>query len=391
MKKPSLIFALAVLAQSVLAFHASDALAFPEMIRAGYVNCTSCHISPNGGGLLNEYGRNSSADVLSTWGGENEAKPFYGAFKQPDWIDTGAFAKAVQTAQNNSAMSNGYFWYMQGDVEAAVTFGSQRQWTADFAVGISPDVLNSVQVPGASPLVSRRQYLMYRLNDTTTIRAGKFVADYGVYFPDHTIPTRQGIGFDEGMETYNLEYSYQGEKFSGSITADFGRIDNPSLQFDKGAMATGAMALGDSSKVGYSVFYGTENSNTRELTGPYALLGFTRHFYLLGEADLQFTQPSSGSSTRGLASFERLGYEPIQGLHLYWMEQTYVYDVAGNFNPTTINPMYGIMTNRLIGTGPGIYWYPRPHFYIQLEVQQQFSPNYPSAQTYGFIVGSIYL
>ena len=49
----------------------------------------------------------------------------------------------------------------------------------------------------------------------------------GIYFPDHTIPTRQGIGFDEGMETYNLEYSYQSDKFSGSVTADFGRIDNP--------------------------------------------------------------------------------------------------------------------------------------------------------------------
>ena len=38
-------------------------------------------------------------------------------------------------------------------------------------------------------------------------------------FADHTIATRQGIGFDEGNETYNLEYSYQGDKWSGSLTA----------------------------------------------------------------------------------------------------------------------------------------------------------------------------
>src|SRR5450432_3431034 len=31
--------------------------ALPTMIRLGYPNCSSCHISPQGGGLLNPYGR----------------------------------------------------------------------------------------------------------------------------------------------------------------------------------------------------------------------------------------------------------------------------------------------------------------------------------------------
>ena len=196
-------------------FTAPSAFAFPDMIRAGYINCISCHVSPNGGGILSPYGRQSSATVLSMWGTENEATPFYGLFKQPDWIDTAAFIKGVQTATNNSDFSNGYFWYMEADLEGAVHFGKDNRWTADLAVGISPDVLNGLKVPGSSPFISRRQYLMYRLDDMTTVRAGKFIPDYGVYFADHTIPTRQGIGFDEGMETYNLEYSYQGDKFWG--------------------------------------------------------------------------------------------------------------------------------------------------------------------------------
>jgi hypothetical protein len=251
-------------------------------------------------------------------------------------------------------------------------------------------VLNGLQVPGNSSFISRRQYLMYRIDDYTTVRAGKFIADYGVYFPDHTIPTRQGLGLDEGMETYNIEYSYQGEKFSGSVTTDLGRIDDPELELDKGIAATGAIDLTDSAKIGLSGFFGTQNSNNRELTGPYALLGFTKHFYFLGEADLQFTQPVGANSTKGLATFERLGYEIFQGFQIYALEQTYVYDFGGNFDPTTINPMYGIMSNRLVGVGPGIYWYPKPHFYFQLEAQQQFSPSFPSAQTSAFLVGSIY-
>jgi hypothetical protein len=31
--------------------------ALPTMIRLGYPNCVSCHVSPQGGGLLNGYGR----------------------------------------------------------------------------------------------------------------------------------------------------------------------------------------------------------------------------------------------------------------------------------------------------------------------------------------------
>src|SRR3981189_208148 len=43
--------------------------ALPAMIRLGYVNCAACHISPQGGGLLNAYGR-SIDEAQSLRGGE---------------------------------------------------------------------------------------------------------------------------------------------------------------------------------------------------------------------------------------------------------------------------------------------------------------------------------
>ena len=36
---------------------APSAFALPTMIRLGYVNCAACHIAPQGGGLLNTYGK----------------------------------------------------------------------------------------------------------------------------------------------------------------------------------------------------------------------------------------------------------------------------------------------------------------------------------------------
>ena len=45
-----------VLALSIL-FVAQAASAYPNMIRLGYVACATCHVSPQGGGVLTRYGR----------------------------------------------------------------------------------------------------------------------------------------------------------------------------------------------------------------------------------------------------------------------------------------------------------------------------------------------
>ena len=34
-----------------------SAFALPNMVRLGYPNCVSCHINPQGGGILNPYGK----------------------------------------------------------------------------------------------------------------------------------------------------------------------------------------------------------------------------------------------------------------------------------------------------------------------------------------------
>src|SRR5438128_10846674 len=47
----------AIVATLVLWVLNRPARALPTMIRLGYSNCAVCHISPQGGGLLNAYGR----------------------------------------------------------------------------------------------------------------------------------------------------------------------------------------------------------------------------------------------------------------------------------------------------------------------------------------------
>src|SRR4051794_39985225 len=90
-------------------FPLHDASAFPENIRHGYINCNSCHVNPNGQGLLNAYGRELSV-ALQSYGkfffepakkegqsgeahGESsgdepdqEGQFLYGYFAHPKWL-----------------------------------------------------------------------------------------------------------------------------------------------------------------------------------------------------------------------------------------------------------------------------------------------------------------
>ena len=62
-----IVFVVAVAASALTC--ASAATAMPTMIRLGYANCAVCHVSPQGGGLLTEYGR-SIDEAQSLRGGE---------------------------------------------------------------------------------------------------------------------------------------------------------------------------------------------------------------------------------------------------------------------------------------------------------------------------------
>src|SRR3977135_864167 len=57
--------------------------ALPTMIRLGYANCAACHISPQGAGLLNSYGRGID-QAQSLRGGEYVPSENY-VFKSLTW------------------------------------------------------------------------------------------------------------------------------------------------------------------------------------------------------------------------------------------------------------------------------------------------------------------
>jgi hypothetical protein len=336
-----------------LAFVSGRTLAFPEMIRHGYVNCNTCHINVNGGGILTPYGRGLSGELLSTDGSETEGQFIYGVLKSPEWLHFGGDFRLAQTYQDTTTFRQAKFIFMQADLEGAVTLGA---FTADASIGRQ-------ELPGSPTfvdmVVSRRHYLAYRPIDSVTVQAGKYLFPYGLTLPDHIVSVKRGLGWDQGGETYNVGVAWTGEHGDAFATGVLGRPDNPDLNREQGVALRSSLDIHDSHKIGLSYFFGANNTWNRHVMGPYAILGFTPRFTVLAEVDLENVQMKQVSSRPwGLANYLKLDYEFFKGIHLFATQELTQTDLGQGLTAVT-------------SYGGGINYFPRPHFEFSVTYLKQ--------------------
>lgn len=324
---------------------APEAPGYPEMIRHGYASCTACHLSPNGGGVLTPYGRSLSREVLSTWGTESETGPFYGLATVPEPLLVGGDVRWMQTYINNSVTEAARTILMQADAELAANL---EKWAATATVGRGAN----------GGVTSRRHWVMYRPTEKISVRAGKFLMAYGIPDANHSLTTRKGIGFDQGSETYNVELAYQGETYEAFATFSVGRPDDDAQKRDTAGALRFARTFGETYKVGLSAYYGGTQGTTKALVGPYAMLGFTKHSFLLGEMDAIRSKTAAGVSSWGYAQSLRVDYEWVQGFHTYLLEEY----LKRNFDDPKTEE---------IGLGGGLQWFPRPHLELMALYQKR--------------------
>jgi hypothetical protein len=327
----------------------SQGWAYPEMTRYGYANCITCHVSPTGSGVLTDYGRALSAQVLSTWVVENEEKFLYGAVTPPDWFSPGGDFRALELYQAQGARQGTKFIFMQADVEAAATIE-----TVTLAASGGIDYNGNA--------ISRRHYLNFRPTDSLSFRVGKFMPAFGINSENHSVGVKRGLGKDQGTETYNIEGAWIGENFDAFVTGILGRPDNLQLGVETGASLSSSVFVAGTSKLGASYYYGTRDAGGRHVAGPFAIVGFTQSFFLLAEADFQWFMPKvgtvAGTTQDGFVDNIRLDYEFVQGLHAYLLQEYYTIDFT---NALTSSDSYG----------GGLQWFPRPHMELNVVYKKQ--------------------
>lgn len=322
-------------------FFAPKAHAYPEMIRHNYPNCIACHESPSGGGLLTNYGRTISHSALSTWGGEKEARPFYGAFDNQytkNWLNIGGDLRGLQLHTNSKQAMTGRFIRMQTGLEAAVKFWNFK------IVSFFGKQEEGHMVRGESI----RHYLMYQPTDEITMRVGRFIPNFGLNVPEHTLPTRRNLGFDQGNERDQFEFMWNGEKLNASMSASQTVTTDKRKTQEKAFATQWNYTIYDSFRLGANLWLGREEHKSRQIYGLNAVLGFTEKLYYMSEFDIQ----NNFDKKKGLFHFSKFGYEFTKGLHAIALEEYRKSDFKND-------------KSTLKSVGLGFQWYPRPH--IDLE------------------------
>ncbi len=346
----------------------SLALSYPEFIRHGYMNCTSCHVSPTGGGALTEYGRSLSDEVLSRWSRPGESGFLYGLLPTTAHFQGGGDIRGLRLTQRTPKKTTQRTIFMQGDVEAAARIGN---WAALVSAGVEESGKESL-----SPL-SRKHWVGYQVNENILIRAGKFQRAFLFNTAEHATLIKRTAGLDVGSETYNVEGSYLSETGEFFLTANLGRIDKTALDVQSGTTLKGGFSVGSKSKVGLQYDYERNSQKTQHLFGPYFALGLSEDSVVLSEIILNRGAETGKEVSNGLTSYTRFSYEAFKGGWLYAIHEW-------------SQPSLKIASSSQVGS-LGIQFFPRPHFEFNLLVQRQWLPANAGQNDLAFLLGHFYL
>jgi len=233
------------------------ALAYPQFQLAYDQTCSSCHVSPAGGGLLTENGL-MVAETLSHLGTAPEF--FYGKLPTPDWLQLGGDLRGstgfIATPEKVLAT-----FPMQADLYAAARSGN---FTLVATGGYKPDTAGKGV---ESRLWSREHYLMWQQNEGEAsgvfVRAGRFMPVFGLRLAEHPSYSRRYGGTPLYAETYGLSVAYVDPKYEVHVT---GFVEDPwfePVEPRNGAAAYAELRLNEQTAIGGELLYGASDFDQR--------------------------------------------------------------------------------------------------------------------------------
>lgn len=351
------------------------AWSYPDLSRHGYVNCTACHVSPSGGGILNQYGRELSKELLSTWSKEGEQKPFYGLIKDSDKFFLAGFVRGLQLHRETATVKEGRPILMQADIEAAAIFSS-----ITVAGTVGRQEYRTSEAEGVRTF-SRRHYVNYNYQDKHNIRFGRFQNFFGLNDPNHTLYVRRDLSFGQDTENYYLEYSYLGENVSSYIAKSFSDIqDRFSTNNENNYSLSLSYFWADKQKLGFSIYRGDDTNQERLVGSLWGILSVTENLFVTSEIDYQDKKSKNLNTKRfGYVTSNKVSYELLKGALPYLLFEHSALDLNDDLSKKT-------------GWGVGIQFFPRPHFELAAQWEKEKLDNVENSDTdVGWLMLNFYL
>ena len=260
----------ALAAAAILALGSGTAEAYPQFQLSRDRTCTSCHVSPAGGGVLGENGL-ATAETISQWGTAPEF--FYGKIPRPDWLMLGGDVRAasgyVQTPEKLLAS-----FPMQLEAYGRAVFGA---FSLQVDVGAREAQAGN---EAATHVESREHYLTWQQKPGEStglyVRVGRFMPVFGLRLAEHLTYIRRWGGTPLYGETYGLAVEYVDPRFEVHAT---GFIADPI--FDTPEHSSGGALLGEL-RLSQRLSVGAEGMFTRSDDEKKFRIGALARLYLAG-------------------------------------------------------------------------------------------------------------
>ena len=181
---------------------AGVASAYPQFQLSRDSTCTSCHLSPAGGGLLSENGL-INAELISQLGTAPEF--FYNAIPMPSWLALGGDLRGASGFDSWPKRELVAF-PMQAELYAAAT-------AEQFSLHVTGGLRDPEYGETARTLFASREHWLQWQDDPGSasglfVRAGRFMPVYGLRYAEHTDYDRRYGGTPLYGEAYGVAVEY---------------------------------------------------------------------------------------------------------------------------------------------------------------------------------------
>jgi len=278
---------------------AAPAAATPNMIRLGYPTCASCHLSPQGGGLLTNYGRGIDAAQtlrpvdVSSEAGANELRRFPYDMKFSLGVDRDPPAAA------------GYSFSTSARAALAV---SNRQYIV-YGVSVGSPTLARTRTSGAVTVRMSKLYWMYQPKDGLSLTVGRDDLPSGTgllgFSRATTSPNVSSTPTQAKVFWWNKRYQVTGYGFGPD-----GNETDPRYEAHGGGAIFGVNVWKDRAVAGVSSRVSYADAYDRRNAGAFLRLGLTEHLGVLLEHDFTARTTDKGQHLTHVAGYSQLFYVP---------------------------------------------------------------------------------
>lgn len=363
----------------LLLLFTGSAYSFVENTTKGYANCMACHISPNGGGILTDYGRSLSAELMSTWRvAKGFEQPYYGVASNSKHLLLGGQFRTIQVYAENNQVKLKRRFTMQNNLEFALKYsGALLVGTIGRREGPESD-------EEKGEFLSERHFLLWEVSPEARLRVGKFRQHFGINHPNHTRFVKNNLGFGSNSETYNFEYSHFFDWGEINTSTSLGKFyEDPNDDDGRRNLALNLTHyLGGNSRLGLSLLREKSDQYKRGIFGANALFPLSKSLSFRSELDFEvkkILQNNSYQETEwGLYGDHQLVWQVYRGIFSYLIFEHAQSNLSENL--TQIN-----------SPGVGFQFLPIPHFEFQLEYQRRLYKREPSNPEHrGFLAFHLY-